>query len=160
MREQKLFGMCRRRRGLRKAECEWWLAQSKVACNGREHIASTDGVRGEQSQATVVIAVQRSLIAVQHRLLLGATAAMRFDLVGDHVCKAELAELSQKLRNIASDIQSLSQSEPDFLIRLQALQRQLDLVASRFRRVNHGEDNHCPRRPIEGVAQRPPRSYS
>jgi hypothetical protein len=64
---------------------------------------------------------------------------MRFDLIGDHVCKAELAELSQKLRNIASDIRSLSQNEPDFPMRLQAIQKQLDLVALRFRRVNHGE---------------------
>ena len=64
---------------------------------------------------------------------------MRFDLVGDHLCKAELAELSQKLRNIASDIGSLSQSEPDFPMRLQAIQKQLDLIASRFRRVNRGE---------------------
>ena len=64
---------------------------------------------------------------------------MRFDLVGDHVCKAELTELSQKLRNIAGDMRSLSQSEPDFLTRLQALQKQLDLVASRFRRVHRGE---------------------
>jgi hypothetical protein len=64
---------------------------------------------------------------------------MRFDLVGDHVCKAELAELSRKLRNIASDIRSLSQNEPDFPMRLQAIQKQLDLLALRFRRVNHGE---------------------
>ncbi len=64
---------------------------------------------------------------------------MRIDLIGAHVCKAELAELSQRLRNIASDVRSLSQSEPDFVVRLQALHKQLDSVASRLRIVNDGE---------------------
>ena len=60
---------------------------------------------------------------------------MRIDLIGDQVCKAELAELSQKLRNIASDIRSLSQKEPGFSMRLQALQKQVESVAFRLRRV-------------------------
>ncbi len=60
---------------------------------------------------------------------------MRFDLLGDRTCKAELVELSQRLRNIASDIRSLCQAEPDFVLRLQALQKQIESVASRLGRV-------------------------
>ena len=48
----------------------------------------------------------------------------------------DFTELSQKLRRLGCEMRSLTQSEPDFVKRLESLRNELDSVACRLRRAN------------------------
>ncbi len=53
-----------------------------------------------------------------------------------HRQNSELLELSQRLRRLAHDAQSLPESQPDFLEKLAGLQNELKSLACRLRRIN------------------------
>ena len=48
----------------------------------------------------------------------------------------DLTELSQKLSRLGREMRSLTQSQPDFLKRLESLRIELDSVACQLRRAN------------------------
>ena len=48
----------------------------------------------------------------------------------------DFAELSRKLRRLGRDMRSLSETQPDFLIRLESLRNELNLVACQLRRLS------------------------
>ena len=48
----------------------------------------------------------------------------------------DFAEISQKLRRLGRDMKSLSDTQPDFLKRLESLRNELDSIASQLRRAN------------------------
>ena len=48
----------------------------------------------------------------------------------------DFAELSQTLRRLAREMQSLSETQPDFLQRLEILRNEINSVAVRLRGVN------------------------
>ena len=48
----------------------------------------------------------------------------------------DFAEISQKLHRLGRDMRSLSDTQPDFLKRLESLRNELGSVASQLRRAN------------------------
>jgi hypothetical protein len=49
--------------------------------------------------------------------------------------KPDFVELSQELRRLGRELRSLSESQPDFLQRLDSLQNEMNSIACRFRRA-------------------------
>ncbi len=64
--------------------------------------------------------------------------ALALDCEGGQMHRHNLVflELSQRLRRLAHDVQSLSESQPDFLEKLESFRIELDSLAYQLRRAN------------------------